>query len=1418
MNDSEFSRSSDNVSTPYSSSSSPKEANRSHNSNKKGNSQSKNNQFHYSSPSVKSADVGLGSMDESDTVRETENLTNFGDVLKNIGTLQNMNSNTFQTLNNVNVNMNNFLQQINVEDPIFNTSSVSSQFHKKHHDHADNGTRNIVPTTSTSTSTNIITNLPQNSGTNLTNHIILPPMIPSFLDSGNGSKQMEMWLSSLNGVEDCPDPVMNGSQKKTNKKGTKKNKEFSEVSIPFTSADSVMANKNATNIPQDMINFPPRNIMNLATISSLSTTSNSNNIYSPSRFLTPQLSHSDSDSYTEMTNRSNKMHHFCLKCGSKRAELRFLCCNVYVHARCIYPWPLPGNRCINSSCKYFHVVESNLSSSENEDISKQKVRIQIVPIEEYSRVGVPVDIQEALPSLGQDQLDLNKIYKLMDEHDSTTEISCKDIYQNYIKSLLRIREIILKELRAGRWSDAEVSFVESIILAFNEGILPIEHNIRVGVFLCSLINCGSSRLSFKIRIGKKHYNYQSIPYDTIPFPKLANEDETMSKLDFNDIHTTDQLQNCIASSRRKFSKYEKLQRKISEQEEIFLSFLSKEEACIMSWCMQMEWRKQFLHFIQNQKSDYNIINIEQWLPLISEKKDKILSKEIQVKSQGEENEKKGFSSSSETKSRKDKELKKSVVVKSSIKSLETGDDRRFMVEKVQGQNKFEAEVGKNIEITDNTRERSREDLEKKMEKQKSTLQSLNNPDSHNNRDRSFIPPPHSSSIHEEVVGPVLGGLMSLQRQNTGEERMNNIYSNRMKQENKQSEIEKQRKNSFLSIDLNSTKNPKDESNLAKVDEFFLTSGNLGDGRLFSSSSSSGKDKISGRILVNDKFSYDQVTSKNEDIFTSENIYDNDINFLNTKSEYDSIPPAIPLSKAEFESLMTCAYDPDEYSFGNSSDMCILDSLEPFSSNENNNDFNYFEDTMIKKRNEEKEKSTPLFSEHADSYDLMTPNDAFSGEKKLKDSQNEDQPKKVHETLDNKELHNVTKPPVHSITNRPIISFKVKKVSTPRGINDDDIDELCRTEADVDKEKIIKELSSSKLLSEKNNTDEKDPLSPVLSNFADIALCQQITISQNNNNSKPTGQNLHKEPNLKRSHREIRQSRSSSGSFPDPIEEMFTLDDPWININEPSVHQKLQKSMDVTKKEIIDTDDRRNKEQQKRKVNNERNLVTTDLQNLTKDDKMNRTELHDEIKDQYNDNEEERSRTEDVEFPTSKKYKNIFIIRNDGSTLKEDSQSHMNEFERLLIDLLLIETVPFDAVDIWVPIMDENGNYSLHYGTGVSTQESILEWSRGSTEYVFPDNQGVPGRVFNAHSQEFWHDVSNVPAGIFHRQRLAKKLGVHSLFAVPIVNPSGFSYALLFYSLKTIELTKEIIRIIRSYVSSWEVSVVIQPPTSKSEPI
>merc|ERR1712146_773055 len=155
-------------------------------------------------------------------------------------------------------------------------------------------------------------------------------------------------------------------------------------------------------------------------------------------------------------------------------------------------------------------------------------------------------------------------------------------------------------------------------------------------------------------------------------------------------------------------------------------------------------------------------------------------------------------------------------------------------------------------------------------------------------------------------------------------------------------------------------------------------------------------------------------------------------------------------------------------------------------------------------------------------------------------------------------------------------------------------------------------------------------------------------------------------------------------------------------------------------------------------------------------------------------------------------------------------------ERLLTDILLIETIPFDAVDIWVPIMDENGNYSLHYGTGVSTKESILEWSQSSTEYVFPNNQGVPGRVFNSHHEEFWHDASNVPAGIFKRQRLAKKIGVRSLFAIPILDPSGFSYALLFYSVQTIQLTKEIVRIIRSYVSTWKVSVVLRHPVSKIE--
>jgi hypothetical protein len=118
------------------------------------------------------------------------------------------------------------------------------------------------------------------------------------------------------------------------------------------------------------------------------------------------------------------------------------------------------------------------------------------------------------------------------------------------------------------------------------------------------------------------------------------------------------------------------------------------------------------------------------------------------------------------------------------------------------------------------------------------------------------------------------------------------------------------------------------------------------------------------------------------------------------------------------------------------------------------------------------------------------------------------------------------------------------------------------------------------------------------------------------------------------------------------------------------------------------------------------------------------------------------------------------------------------FEQTMRSFLL--NMPFDAVDIWVPLYDASTRQNrLHFGGGVAMHPGLQQWVFYSQRFCFHSGQvsavglvealvtrrrltltghpidgvqqGMPGRVFVSGSPEYRDDVARLDQGIFLRQ-------------------------------------------------------------------
>ncbi|CAN0076509.1 unnamed protein product [Ectocarpus sp. 12 AP-2014] len=168
-------------------------------------------------------------------------------------------------------------------------------------------------------------------------------------------------------------------------------------------------------------------------------------------------------------------------------------------------------------------------------------------------------------------------------------------------------------------------------------------------------------------------------------------------------------------------------------------------------------------------------------------------------------------------------------------------------------------------------------------------------------------------------------------------------------------------------------------------------------------------------------------------------------------------------------------------------------------------------------------------------------------------------------------------------------------------------------------------------------------------------------------------------------------------------------------------------------------------------------------------------------------------------------------RDGGAAMNDD-----HPFEHFIANFL--DQVPFEAVDVWVPLCDrdQEGSEVVLFHAGYFTNVKELdEWGDYSTNFSFRQGQGIPGRVFGSNQSEFHENVVNLDLSMFLRLNGARKIGIGTSFALPVVSRWGVTFVIVFYTRATIQLDAEKKVFIENMVRGWELDATVDTVDSNS---
>lgn len=113
---------------------------------------------------------------------------------------------------------------------------------------------------------------------------------------------------------------------------------------------------------------------------------------------------------------------------------------------------------------------------------------------------------------------------------------------------------------------------------------------------------------------------------------------------------------------------------------------------------------------------------------------------------------------------------------------------------------------------------------------------------------------------------------------------------------------------------------------------------------------------------------------------------------------------------------------------------------------------------------------------------------------------------------------------------------------------------------------------------------------------------------------------------------------------------------------------------------------------------------------------------------------------------------------------------------------ICEATEWDYGEVWMP--SYKGDY-LECSQVIFKHDSleINQLLNHNLEFIFPRNNGLPGRIWVTKKPEYYPDISQVSKEVFSRVEIAKLIGVKSILAWPIILEDEVLAVMLFFMLK-----------------------------------
>jgi hypothetical protein len=146
------------------------------------------------------------------------------------------------------------------------------------------------------------------------------------------------------------------------------------------------------------------------------------------------------------------------------------------------------------------------------------------------------------------------------------------------------------------------------------------------------------------------------------------------------------------------------------------------------------------------------------------------------------------------------------------------------------------------------------------------------------------------------------------------------------------------------------------------------------------------------------------------------------------------------------------------------------------------------------------------------------------------------------------------------------------------------------------------------------------------------------------------------------------------------------------------------------------------------------------------------------------------------------------------------------FNKMLVSFL--RRIPFDVIELWVPVKISTTTTVLLFGGSASSDENLRGWSSYSRNFVFSQNEGIPGRVNSKKITECRDDVASTDMAVFKRAEGAATYGIHASVAMPL-GLNDRDPVIVLYSKKIFQPTDALVEYMKVQLQSLNLKAHIQ---------